>query len=211
MGRSRDRERSEMSSIVDHLKVLLSSLDWFLSIGKGDVEHIKGEIADLLQHSSQSLKSLLEMSDILEDIPMGDFSQQTFGPIANHCLWFFTSPHAAQQARTHCTDIQRDVARIKFKMAKILRTENQDWKGIDDAFRRLMDADHYYLHHYEMELGRIGSELSDIGNLLDKGKTKEAWQRYVDLRKSLTHSRKSLSREIAKMQQAQTHVHMLLT
>ena len=200
-----------MSNIIDHLKVLLNPLDWFLSIGKSDVEHVKSEIADLLQHSSQSLRSLLELVNVLQDIPRGKFSQQTFGPIANHCLWFFTSPEAAQQARTHCTDIRRDVARIKFKTAKFLRTENQDWKGIDWAFNRLMDADHYYLHHYELELTRIGSALSDIGKLLKKGNTDEAWQRYIKLRKSLTDSCASLSSEIAKMQKAQTHVHTLLT
>jgi len=200
-----------MPDIIDHLKVLLNPLDWFLSIGKEDVEHVKGEIADLLQHSSQSLKSLLELSKVLEDIPRRDFSQQTFGPIANHCLWFFTSPDAAQQARTHCTDIRRDVARIKFKMAKILRTENQDRKGIDKAFQRLMDADHYYLHHYELELVRIGGTLNEIGELLKRGETNAAWQRYVELRKSLTYSCDTLSKEIAKMQKAQTHVHKLLT
>lgn len=200
-----------MSDLISHLKVLLSPLEWFLSIGKEDVEHVKAEIADLLQHSSQSLKSLLELSAVLEEIPRGKFSQETFGPIANHCLWFFTSPQAAQQARTHCTDIQRDVARIKFKMAKILRTENRDWKGIEKAFQRLMDADHYYLHHYEHELMRIGSTLSEISDLLKKNQADAAWRRYLKLRKSLTNSCALLANEIAKMQKAQTHVHALLT
>ena len=200
-----------MTDLISHLKVLLNPLDWFLNIGKGEADHVKAEIAELLQHSSQSLKSILELYTVLEDIPRGDFSQQTFGPIANHCLWFFTSPDAVQQARTHCTDIKRDVARIKFKMAKILRTENQDWKGIDKAFNRLMDADHYYQHLYENELFRIGHELSDIGNSLSNDTVDSAYNQYVELRKSLTNSCESLSNEISKMQKAQTHVHELLT
>ena len=200
-----------MTDIISHLKVLLNPLDWFLSIGRGDAEHVKAEIADLLQHSSQSLKSLLELYTILEDIPRSYFSQQTFGPIANHCLWFFTSPDAVQQARTHCTDIKRDVARIKFKMAKILRTENLDWKGIDKAFNRLMDADYYYQHLYEMELHRIGIELNKINKLLSDDSVDSAYNQYVELRKSLTKSCDALSSEISKMQKAQTHVHELLT
>jgi len=200
-----------MTDIISHLKVLLNPLDWFLSIGRGDAEHVKAEIADLLQHSSQSLKSLLELYTILEDIPRSYFSQQTFGPIANHCLWFFTSPDAVQQARTHCTDIKRDVARIKFKMAKILRTENLDWKGIDKAFNRLMDADYYYQHLYEMELHRIGIELNKINKLLSDDSVDSAYNQYVELRKSLTKSCDALSNEISKMQTAQTHVHELLT
>ena len=200
-----------MSDIISNLKVLLNPLDWFLSIGKADVEHVKAEVADLLQHSSQSLKSLIELSSVLEDIPRGDFSQQTFGPIANHCLWFFTSPQAAQQARTHCTDIKRDVARIKFRMAKVLRTENQDWKGIDRAFNRLMDADHYYLHLYEQEMHRIGSALNSVGEQLSNDHTDAAWNQYTELRRSLAGTCGTLSNEIAKMQKAQTHVHALLT
>ena len=175
-----------MPDIISHLKELLEPLDWFLSIGKGDVENVKTEISDLLQHSSQSLKSLLELYTVLEDLSRSDFTQQTFGPIANHCLWFFTSPDSIQRTRTHCTDIKRDVARIKFKMAKILRTENQDWKGIDKAFNRLMDADHYYQHLYENELHRIGYELTEIGELLSKDTIDSAYNQYVELRSSLT-------------------------
>jgi hypothetical protein len=200
-----------MTDLISHLKVLLNPLAWFLSIGKEDVEHVKAEISDLLLHSSQSLKSLLELYTVLEDIPRNNFTQQTFGPISNHCLWFFTSPEAVQQARTHCTDIKRDVSRIKFKMAKILRTENQDWKGIDKAFNRLMDADHYYQHLYEMELWRIGDELRKIDKFLSEDAADAAYDQYVELRKSLTKSCEALSNEISKMQKAQTHVHELLT
>lgn len=200
-----------MPSIPALFKEFLNPFSWFLSLGKGDTDHIKSEVADLLLHSSQSLKSLLELSQTLEDIPRSDFSKARFGPIANHCWWFFTTDRGIQQARTHCTDIQRDVARINFKMAKILRTENQSWKGINDAFGRIMDADRVFLHDYEVELSRIGSELSAIDELLQKGATDAAWQRYGDLRSSLTQSRQSLSNEIAQMQKAQIHIHALLT
>jgi len=200
-----------MPNVLELFKEFLNPFAWFLSLGKGDIDHVKSEIADLLHHSSQSLRSLLELSQTLEDIPRSDFSKERFGPIANHCWWFFTTDRGLQKARTHCTDIQRDVARIKFKMAKILRTENQNWKGINDAFGRIMDADRVYLHNYEDELSRIGGELSAIDELLKKGATDAAWQRYGDLRSSLTQSRQSLSNEIAQMQKAQIHIHELLT
>ena len=96
-------------------------------------------------------------------------------------------------------------------MSKILRTENQNWKGINDAFGKIMDADRVFLHEYEIELKRIGRELSAIDELLKNGSTDAAWQRYGDLRTSLTQSRQSLSNEIAQMQKAQIHVHTLLT
>jgi len=188
----------------------LKPFGWFLTLGKGDTDQIKGEIDDLLQHSSQSLRSLIELGDTLEDIPLAQFTEQGFWRIANHCFWFFTSPQASQKARTHCTDIERDVARINFKVAKLLRTEGGDWKGINDAFRTLMDADHFFLNQYEQELASLGNELQAIGDLLMKD-AQAAWQRYDTLRSSLAKSRQGLSNEIANMQKAQTHIHKLLT
>ncbi|MFZ5508906.1 MAG: hypothetical protein ACOZCP_02510 [Pseudomonadota bacterium] len=205
--------RATEATMVDlgWFKEFLNPFGWFLSLGKADAQHVKDEIQDLLQHSSQSLRSLIELSETLEEIPLDQFTEERFWPIANHCYWFFTSPDAAHRARTHCTDIQRDVARIEFKMTKLLRTEDRNWKGIDDAFRTLMDADHSFLKQYEAELARIGAELDAIGRLLGEGGRQQAWDKYNDLRASLTSSRQAFSKEIARMQAAQTHVHRLLT
>ena len=192
-------------------KELLNGFGWCLTLGKADTEHVKGEIEDLLTHCSQSFKSLLELTDTLTEIPLAQFTEQNFWPIANHCLWFFTSPGAAQKARTHCTDIQRDVGRITFKMAKILRTEDRNWKGIDDAFRNLLHGDMDFLERYEAELQQIGNELSEIGKQLKNRDAHKAWEKYNLLRSSLMSSRQALSNEIVMMQKAQTHIHMLLT
>lgn len=189
----------------------LNPFGWFLSLGKADAEHVKEEIKDLLQHCSQSLRSLIELSDTLEEIPLDQFTKERFLPISNHCFWFFTSPDAAQKARTHCTDIERDVARIEFKMAKLLRTEDRNWKGIGDAFSALMDADQSFLEQYAAELARIGEELETVGKLLNDGKKEQAWKTYNGLRASLITSRQAFSNEISRMQAAQTHVHKLLT
>lgn len=148
---------------------------------------------------------------MLEEIPLNQFTQQRFSPIASHCFWFFTSPEAAQKARTHCTDIERDVARVEFKTAKLLRTEDRNWKGINVAFRTLMSADSSFLEQYAAELARIGAELEATGKLLDDGKTQQAWKKYNGLRASLLSSRQAFSNEISRMQAAQTHVHRLLT
>lgn len=197
--------------MINTFKEFVDGFAWCLKLGKADTEHIKGEIEDLLNHSSQSLKSLIELTDTVQDIPQAQFSQQTFGPVANHCRCFFTSPDAAQKARTHCTDIHRDIGRIDFKMAKILRTEGADWKGINGAFSALLNADVDFLSQYSEELERIGKELDVIDELLQKGDAEPAWKRYVALRDSLLTSKRSLSDEIALMQKAQTHVHELLT
>jgi hypothetical protein len=196
---------------INPFKELVNGFAWCLTLGQADTEHIKGEIEDLLMHCSQSLKSLLELTDTLKEIPLAQFTEQNFWPVANHCFWFFTSPGAAQKARTHCTDIQRDVGRITFRMAKILRTEDANWKGIDVAFRNLLHGDMDFLECYEGELQRIGDEVTEIGKLLTNKDVDKAWEKYNLLRSSLLSSRQALSQEIAMMQKAQTHIHALLT
>lgn len=190
---------------------LLNPFGWLAQLGKGDIDHVKTEITDLLQHSSQSLRTLIDLDDTLADIPLHEFTPGKFWPIANHSFWFFTSPEAAQKARTHCTDIQRDIGRINFMMAKVLRTEGLDWKGVNQAFAALLDADHDYLSAYEAELVRLGTELQAIGQILDSGDTPRAWNQYQALRTSIQTSRQSLSNQIALMQKAQTNIYSLLT
>jgi len=189
----------------------LRGLGWFLNLGKSDTEHVRREITDLLEHTSQSLQSLLELSNALEDIPLERFNSETFWPIHMHCLNFFTSPDALRRARTHCTDIERDVARINFKMARILRTEVGNWKGVDDAFRILSSADATFLEKYEQEPRRIGKELDDISGLLKRNEQREAWERYRTLRSSLMQDRVALRDEFARMDEAEDYIRRLLT
>lgn len=195
---------------IDQFKYFIGAFSWFTSLGKADADHIKEEIEDLLSHSSQSLRTLLELSDTLRDIPAAQFTKE-FWPIANHCLLVFTGPEAANKARTHCTDIERDLNRINFKMAKVLRTESGDWKGIDRAFAMLVNADFTFLDNFEAELRRIGTDLDEVGKLVKNGDTTAAMQKYNELRDSLLCSRRDLSNEIAAMRRAQVHIHALLT
>ncbi len=187
------------------LPELFSPLNWLNNLGKGDADHVKTEVAELLQHSSQSLRTLIDLDQTFVEIPREDFASK-FWPISAHAYWVFTSPEAAQRARTHCTDIQRDVARINFKMAKVLRVEGVDWRGINHAFAELLDADRDYLFEYEKELTRLGKELKEIEQMLGEKDTQQAWDRYQTLRTSIQTSRRQLSDQIALMQKAQTHL-----
>ena len=127
--------------------------------------------------------------------------KRTRGPIAVNFL--------AHSAVT--SDIERDVARINFKMARILRTEVGNWKGVDDAFRILSSADATFLEKYEQELRRIGKELDDISGLLKRNEQREAWERYRTLRSSLLQDRVALRDEFARMDEAENYIRRLLT
>jgi hypothetical protein len=96
-------------------------------------------------------------------------------------------------------------------MAKVLRKENLDWKGISQAFSELEDADLNYLAEYEKELTRLGAELQAIGTILNSGGTQRAWDQYEALRTSIQTSRQAMSNQIGLMRMAQTNIHSLLT
>lgn len=86
-----------------------------------------------------------------------------------------------------------------------------DWKGINNSFATLVDADYEFLEHYENELERIGDELGKIGQLLDNGNTQNAWEAYDKLRTSLMNDRASLRKEFDRMDKAETHIRELLS
>ena len=193
------------------LKDFLGPLEWFLKLGAADTQHIRTELQDLLHDTSQSLKGLIELSEVLEDIPQEKFDLKSFGPVYTHCQSYFTSPEGAQEARTHCTDIVRDINRINFKVAKYLRAEGGDWKGLNHAFEALKNADMTFLDEFEKELVRIGERLRSIFQLVTSDKAREAWKQYEDLRLSVLQGRDSLGQQLKKLAEAENHIRRILT
>ena len=193
------------------LKEFVGPLEWFLTLGASDTKHIRNELQDLLHHTSQSLKGLVNLSEVLDDIPLENFDLKSFGPVYVHCQSYFTSPAGAQEVRTHCTDILRDVNRINFKLAKYLRAEGGDWKGLNHAFEKLENADLTFLEEFENELVRIGDQLRAIFHLIDSGKAEEGWNRYQELRLSVLKGRDSLRHELKKLSEAEVHIRRILT
>jgi transcriptional regulator of heat shock response len=189
---------------------LLKTFGWFLRLGEDDTKNVRREVNDLLTHACQSLQSLLELSDALEDLPIERFNNNAFWPIQRHCL-VFSSSDAVLQVESHCIDIQRDIARINFRMAKVLRTEVGNWKEIDEAFKSLITTKGTFLGEYKKELQRIDKELQEISDLLNKGKNSDAWEKYGTLRSSLMQDRESLREQIKRMDEAEQHIRRLLT
>jgi hypothetical protein len=193
------------------LKEFLSPLEWFLALGASDTRHIRNELQDLLHHTAQSLKGLINLSEVLDDIPQESFDLKSFGPVYTHCQSYFTSPDGAQETRTHCSDITRDVNRINFKIAKYLRTEGGDWKGLNHAFESLMDADRTFLEEFEKELVRMGEQLKAIFQMIESDRSDEAWNRYQDLRLSVLKGCDSLAPELKRLSEAEDYIRRILT
>lgn len=198
------------------LQNFLKPLGWFLSLGKEDTKQIRDALEDLMLHTSASLKSFVELREVLEEIPESSFDQSTFAKkIYFPCTASLTGSEAALKARTHCTDIARDVDRINFRISKFLRTENMDWKGINESFRELMDADLTFLNDFEALMKMVDQELGAIYELLEEKtgarKHEEAWNRYQALRSHLHEQDQKLRETLQNLRSAQTHVRKLLT
>lgn len=197
------------------LEGFLKPLGWFLTLGKQDTKHIRDELEDLLVHTSTSLKTFIELREAMVEIPEAAFDQAAFEKVYYYCRKTFTSSDAAGKARTHCTDIIRDIDRIEFKVSKYLRAENMDWKGLNQAFSDLKGADVTFLHHFETLVDKVDQDLLEIAKLLesklDTNKRKDAWKRYESLRRHLAEQDQGLVDTLKALRDAQVHVRRLLT
>ncbi len=192
------------------VKELGETFLWFLTLGKSDVKEIRDELQDLLSHCSQTLKSFGELTEALYQMKPQEFTEASFLPVYFHCINNYTSPDAARRARSHCTDIRRDIERINFKLTKILRTEIGSWRSLDEAFKKVSDADQDFLDHFERDMSLVDNELTQIVSLL-RGDPQEAWHRYEQLRSTLLADRAELRNEFKNMQQAEDHIRRVLT
>jgi hypothetical protein len=191
-------------------KELAKAFGWFLALGASETQHIRDELQDLLLHTTQTLKALVQLTEALYQIEADDFDEKSYLPVFFHCSQNFTSPEAAQKARSHCTDIQRDIERIQFKLAKVLRAKVGRWKSLDEAFKRLADADRDFLDQFEADMQRVDEELLEIVRLVREDR-QEAWKRYEGLRSTLLDSISRLREEVAAMRQAEDHIRGILT
>ena len=199
-----------LSIDLSGLRELVGAFAWFLGLGKADTQHIRDETQDLLDHTAQTLKVFVQLTEALYKIEEEDFDQQSFLPVFFHCTQNFTNPEAARRARGHCTDIQRDVERIQFKLTKVLRTNVGRWKSLDEAFGWLADADEDFLERFEADMRRVDQELLEIARLVSEDR-QAAWQRYGGLRAALLDEMAKLRGEIDKMRRAEDHVRRVLT
>lgn len=189
----------------------LEPLAWFLTLGKSDTEHVRQEIADLLHHTGQSVRTLIEIEKALATLKEANFDKDTFFDLRLHCEYTYTGSEAARKSRSHCTDIVRDVRRIGFKTAQLGRTEWGEWKSIGKAFSELENADANFLEDFEEVLGKLGSELEGISGLLDHGDRAAAWARFLELRSDIRKDVQALHEVVDTLSKAEDHIRRVLT
>ena len=56
-----------------NFKDYVNAISWFLKIGKGDTEHIRDELQDLLHHVGESLRTFSQLLEAMYDLPLSEF------------------------------------------------------------------------------------------------------------------------------------------
>jgi hypothetical protein len=196
---------------VAALKAFLGPLAWFLTLGKSDTEQMRAEIGDLLHDTGQSIRTLLELEEILSGVDKRRFSERTFSQVYFHCRYTYTGADAPERAWTHCGDILRDLRRISFKAAKLLRTEWGEWSQIDESFNVLADSDRRFLYDFGRALQKLGEELDTVLGLLKEGQKQLAWSRFTSLREELRRDVAGLQDVVTALRKADDHVRAVLT
>jgi hypothetical protein len=213
------------------LREFLVPLGWFLRLGEKDTQHLKEDIAHLLHHTTQSLKSYVRLTELLYSVKHKNFEKR-FPKLYFDYKAEFTGPENLRKVRTHCTDIQRDLRRIRTKVTTLLRVDLYNpispiarkvvrgeskvvraggWKGITAAFQKLAWADETFLRAYGKALQTIGRRLRGIFELLESGKEDKAWHKFEELRTAVFKSHKHLEGVLLKMDEAEDHVRDILT
>jgi len=190
---------------------LLTPLGWFLTLGKTDAEYLRGELSDLLHHTGESVRSLIEIEQLLAGLDKPQFRAETFSELRLHCEYTYTGHEASRKSRSHCTDIRRDLRRISFKLAHLGRTEIGQWKALRKAFWELEHGDENFLERFETTLHRLDSELRAVDALLTAGNLDGAWKRFLDLRSDIRKDVESLRDVVGTLGKAEDHIRRVLT
>jgi len=189
---------------------LARPLYWFMTLGKPETKQMRDELLDLLHHTGESIRSLVRLDQHLFSVNESDF-QDSFRDIFNECRLSYTAGDAPDKARSHCTDIRRDLKRISFKAAKLFRTELGKWSEVNRAFDRLVYADIDFLAGFADALKRLEAELEEVSRLLTGGDSDQAWQKYEALRQSVRRDVTALTNEIDALRAAEDHIRLNLT
>ena len=196
---------------VASLTKIGKALGWFLTIGKTETKEMRDAILDLLRHSSQSIRTLVELQATLNGPAKEMFTEKAFIDIWIHCKYALTGNDAPELARTHCTDIMRDLRRINFIAAKTLRTELGSWSDVDSWFADLRSADADFLESFATCLRTIDVALDEIQSEFKASRPDGAWTKFVALRKAIDNDVQNLNDTVGQMRRADDHIRAVLT
>jgi hypothetical protein len=196
---------------IDDVRKAVDVFSWVKNLGAKDTEKIRNELNDLIFHASTSLKTILEIVEIIEDFDSDRFDTSEFRSLYKVCRRFYLDPDALEKCRTHCTDLFRDANRIEFKLAKYGRTENVNVSELNQLIDDVGIAEDEYLQSFDENIKYLEESLDNINASIDKNDLSNAKNIFVQLRSRMLEDLTELRDAKKGMAEAENHIRKILT
>ena len=187
------------------VKPVVDGIIWLASLGAAEIRQVKDETQELLRHLARSLKSLWEVTREVTKLSDESFKSE-FPGVYDYFKRFYYDLDAFEGARTHCSDLKRDIGRITFRLAVFLRTDIGKWSEAYQQLNLGLLDDAVYMHDYRENYELLNTRLNEISELHRQGKDQAALEAYRVLRSELSGDLDHLNNYIDRMRKSDTHV-----
>jgi hypothetical protein len=192
-------------------KDLINPLSWISNLGKEDTKNYKEELQDLLMHSTQSLRTVLEITKVLDLLDLNKLDESKFKELYYNLRGIYTGNHLSDQIRTHCTNIERDVRRLNFKASILLRSEIEDYKDVRKTFFRLIDADGIFITQIDKIVDNVSAYLESSYQLIEKGDLSKAKENLSEIKNILRQELVGIEDVLKELKKAENSIRNSLT
>jgi len=196
---------------IDDVRKAFGIFSWIKNLGSEDTEKIRNELNDLVFHASSSLKTILDIIELIEEFDDKKFDKSEFIELYKVCRRFYLDPQALEKCRTHCTDLFRDVERIEFKLAKYGRTEDVNVSELNNLISDVGIAEDEYLQSFDNNIQFLEESLNSINKYLDNEKLSDAVNCFSKLKSKMLEDLDGLHRAKKEMSTAENHIRKILT
>ncbi len=190
---------------------LINPLSWISNLGKDDTQKLKEELEDLLNHSTQSLRTILEISKLLDMIDLIKMDKRNFVEMYYNIKDLYIGDQVSDKIRSHCTDIERDIQRINYKASIRLRSEIKDYKDVKIAFNVLIGADGMYICQIKHFIDELNGELDKAFKCVNDNSIDKAKEIILNFRNRMDIAIKSIESIINEMKKAENNIRGSLT
>ena len=196
---------------IDDVRKAVSIFSWVKNLGAEDTKHIRNELKDLVFHASTSLKTILDIVELIEEFDDGRFDEKEFRELNKTCRRFYLVPEALEKCRTHCSDLFRDADRIEFKLAKYGRTQNVNVPELNRLIDGVGAAENEYLQTFDENIKFLENSLEAINTSIQCSDLSSAKSKYLELKSRMSEDLGELRKARDEMSKAEDHIRKMLT
>ena len=188
------------------VQAIIGFLNWTLTLGKSDLEHVQKETDELIRDLSASLTNLWDVTVEVTKFADTTVTKEDFEGVYDYFYQFFLGDENVSSARTHCGHVERDVGRVKFRLAKALQTDIGEWTEVDQKLSGIIHQDGRILTDYDNCIDTLHDKLRKIQQDFDSGAVAAARESYSTLKRGLRDDIEQLRLGVKAMDEAINHV-----